>query len=326
MANSKSTLILRPSHRPSGRVGEIARKDLEVDGDQCVAESLPSAASAELLPRGTFDEAQSNGDEVDARMAEIEVILDHAAMHLLDKCALVAEWVRHAEARVWVFGQVDQKPGGGRPEGGIARAARALPVPGKTTEARRKFVERAVKIYGIWPEVKVAVRTAGLDDTQSALLAIASERSSEAQLAKVQEIVARKAMPRRKSSVRDSDELATSSAAQSGTTSYTNPRIEDAVDIPELAAVCNETSTIEQKAQLATFKALASDEQSEPPSNSEIDQSKPASSTVLINFAKFILAHINQGEKIVLTLTATEDVKEFNCLANRVRLVLRQHG
>ena len=251
MANSKSTLILRPNHRPSGRVGEIARKDLEVDGDQCVAESSPSSAGAEPLPRGTFDGAQSNGDEGDVRMAEIEEILGHAAMHLLDKCTLVAEWVRYAEAKLSVFGQIVPKPKGGRPEGGVARAGREPPVPGKSDEARRKFVERALKIDGIWPEVKVAARAAGLDDTQSALLAIASEHSQAAQLAKVQEITARKAMPRRKSSARDGNEHTASSAAQSGTTSDTNPRAQDAVDIPELAAVCNETSTVEEEAQLA---------------------------------------------------------------------------
>ena len=47
------------------------------------------------------------------------------------------------------------------------------------------------------PEAKVAARAAGLDDTQSTLLAIASEHSQAAQLAKVQEIATRKAMPRR---------------------------------------------------------------------------------------------------------------------------------
>ena len=71
-----------------------------------------------------------NGDESDARMAQIEEILGHAAMRLLEKCALVTEWVRHAEAKCSVFGHFVQKPQGGRPEGGVARAARALPVPG----------------------------------------------------------------------------------------------------------------------------------------------------------------------------------------------------
>lgn len=33
----------------------------------------------------------------DARMEQIETILEHAAMPVLDKCALVHEWVQHAE-------------------------------------------------------------------------------------------------------------------------------------------------------------------------------------------------------------------------------------
>jgi hypothetical protein len=37
----------------------------------------------------------------------------------------------------------------------------------------------------ISPEAKTAAKAAGLDDNQTALLAIASERSPEAQLAKV---------------------------------------------------------------------------------------------------------------------------------------------
>jgi hypothetical protein len=137
------------------------------------------------------------------------VILDHAAMPHLPKCELVAEWVHHAEAKLPVFGQIVPKPKGGRPEGGVARAARELPVPGKSPEARRKFIERALRIDGLWPDVKSAVRAAGLEDIQSELLAIAKERSPEAQLAKVQEIVARKTTPRqRKASTSASEESA----------------------------------------------------------------------------------------------------------------------
>ena len=36
---------------------------------------------------------EPNDDDVDSRMSEILLILDHAATRLLDKCALVAEWV-----------------------------------------------------------------------------------------------------------------------------------------------------------------------------------------------------------------------------------------
>jgi hypothetical protein len=238
--------------------------------------------------------SRPNGDDVDARMAKIEEILDHAAIHVIEKCALIAEWVRHAEANaVSVFGQPDHKPQGGRPEGGIARAARALPVPGKTTEARRKFVERAIDIDGIWPEVKVAVRTAGLDDIQSALLAIADEKSLEAQLVKVKQLADRKGQPRRKkkSAASEPAAAAETNAGPTGA-SDSGSSIKSEIDEPN------------------------------PVSKSELVQGKPASYAALVEFAKFMLAHITQGEQIALMLTASEDVKQFNRLANRVRLVI----
>src|SRR5260370_650850 len=89
--------------------------------------------------------AEPNGDEADSRMSQIKEILDYTAMHFLDKGELVAEWVRYAEAKLSVFGHFVQNPQGGRPEGGVARAARELPIPGKSIGARRKFIERALK-------------------------------------------------------------------------------------------------------------------------------------------------------------------------------------
>lgn len=141
-------------------------------------------------------------------------------MSLLERASLVAEWVRYAEAKISVSGQLVQKTKGGRPEGGIARAARELRVPGKTEEARRKFVERAVKINTLWDETKEAARAAGLANTQSALLAIAREQSSEAQVSKVREIAACKSAPRRKSVPQvgsdNSQKMVAASAAQTG--------------------------------------------------------------------------------------------------------------
>src|SRR5581483_2055612 len=120
------------------------REPAVLQAESRVATSVASSAVA-----ANDGGQRPNGDEVDERMAQIEKILDHAAMSHLEKCELVAEWVHYAEAAV--SGHLVQKPQGGRPEGGIARASRALAVPGKTIEARRKFVERAVRIAGIWP-------------------------------------------------------------------------------------------------------------------------------------------------------------------------------
>jgi hypothetical protein len=62
---------------------------------------------------------------------------------------------------------------------------------GKTQAARRKAIERGLKIAAISAEAKVAVTKAGLDDNRSALHEIAKIENSEEQLQKVQEIIKR---------------------------------------------------------------------------------------------------------------------------------------
>jgi hypothetical protein len=200
------------------------------------------------------NDARPNGDEVDVRMAEIDEILRHAAMRHLEKCVLAAEWVHHAEAKISVFGQPVHKPEGGRPEGGLTRAARELCVPGPTPAARRKYLDRAIKITEIWPEAKSAAEAVGLDDIQSALLAIAHEHSLEAQLAKVHEIAARKAQPRRKSSARDSGKGTASLGIAPSATSGTHSHVGGGVDLPELVVTAIESSTPEEEAQLAALR------------------------------------------------------------------------
>jgi hypothetical protein len=90
----------------------------------------------------------------------------------------------------------------GRPEGGKALSARELFIPGDSVEARRKVIERALKIDGIAAEAKAAARKAGLDDNQSALLEIANQKTPAAQLKKVREFKDRYTKPRRKRSAR----------------------------------------------------------------------------------------------------------------------------
>jgi ParB/RepB/Spo0J family partition protein len=60
-----------------------------------------------------------------------------------------------------------------------------------------------------------------------------------------------------------------------------------------------------------------------PASKLHIDQSKQASIAALVEFAKFVLPRVvRQGNEIALTLTADEDVKQFNTLANRAQKVI----
>ena len=74
--------------------------------------------------------------------ASIAENLHRAELTVQERAEHVAEWVRLTEK---VSPQVGAKPQGGRPEGGIRRAARELPVPGETEKAREQAVSRAVK-------------------------------------------------------------------------------------------------------------------------------------------------------------------------------------
>jgi hypothetical protein len=101
--------------------GTAASADAGAVADQATNGELQptfkDAPEATRQPRGPAtdahipsSDARPNGDEVDVRMEKIGEILQHAAMPLLEKCILVAEWVHHAEAKLSVFGQHEQKP------------------------------------------------------------------------------------------------------------------------------------------------------------------------------------------------------------------------
>jgi ParB/RepB/Spo0J family partition protein len=120
----------------------------------------------------------------DHRRWQIEENLNRADLIALDRAEAIADWVRLIETPRSVSGQnVHQSPG--RPLGGIAEAARSLRVPGPTEEARRKVVERAIKVDRMSDEAKDMARALGLADKQSALIAIAKEPTPATQVAKV---------------------------------------------------------------------------------------------------------------------------------------------
>jgi hypothetical protein len=163
-------------------------------------DALPESGSAIHEPVEQSTKAtppsDTSADKIDARLAEIEQILRHAGLAVLDKAQLVAEWVKTSD-RCSNSGQGVQEHTVGRPRGGIAQAARVLCVPGKTEEARRKFIEREMKIDAISSDAKDEARRLGLEDNQSALLAIANVTPEE-QVAKVHERAERKRGRRRK--------------------------------------------------------------------------------------------------------------------------------
>jgi ParB-like chromosome segregation protein Spo0J len=218
-------------------------------------------------------------DDIDAQLWEIAENLFRAELTVLERAEHVAKYVELIALKV---GQADHLVAGGKQpsDKGISRAARELPIALKSEEARRKEIERALKVNAITPEGKAAAKAAGLDTNRSALLKVANEPTAELQVKKTNEIVAGKASKR------------LANAAQ-------------ALDKGSNASIKSEI------------------DQSKPASKLQIDQSKPASVAVLVEFAKFMLARIiRQGDEVVVTLTAAEEVKAFNRLANRVRLVL----
>ena len=85
--------------------------------------------------------------------------------------------------------QVEHKPQGGRPEGGISKAARELSIPAQT-------VRRAYTTASLSPAAQHAAEAKGLDDNRAALHTAARQPTSEAQVAEIERIAERKAEPK----------------------------------------------------------------------------------------------------------------------------------
>ena len=127
------------------------------------------------------------GDHRHARLITYEENLFRNDLTVLERAEQYTEWFRLAE-ELGVFGQDVQKPTGGRPEGGLSKIARELPISGKTVEARRKTMERSKAIASIYPKTKEAIKEAKLDNNQKALLEIAKEKAPNDQVKKVREL------------------------------------------------------------------------------------------------------------------------------------------
>ncbi len=130
------------------------------------------------------------GDDRAARMWEISENLHRAELSPFEYDEHVVEWYELLKADPRFSGQNVQKKGRGRRKGGISEAARQLQVKGETHAAKRKTMERALKVANIFPEAKEAVKKAGLDKSRSKYLKVAAEETLEAQLAKVEELAA----------------------------------------------------------------------------------------------------------------------------------------
>jgi ParB-like chromosome segregation protein Spo0J len=147
--------------------------------------------AAKLLGWEEIDAAFFKGGKIPARMWHHLENLDHSnKFTALEKAEKLAEVVE-LQAKLISRQNVEKKRG--RPIGIITRVLSKLPIKGKTTKARIKRVERALKINKLSPEVKAGTKAHGLDRTDSRLWEIAKEKTQEAQLQKIDEIVKRKA-------------------------------------------------------------------------------------------------------------------------------------
>jgi ParB-like chromosome segregation protein Spo0J len=85
------------------------------------------------------------GNDSEIRLAGLAENLWRKNLTVLDRSVLLAEYFQLMQQGV--SGQVVRKPG--RPMGGIAAVGRALPSIGRSEEARRKIMSRALKIAAL---------------------------------------------------------------------------------------------------------------------------------------------------------------------------------
>jgi len=135
------------------------------------------------------------GTERQAKIWEIVENLHRAELTVLQRSeqeSELLELLKMEDADVSAqFGQklpmkgVGQGVGGGRPEGGLSEASRELGIT-------RQSAQRAAKIAGLSDEAKQVAMATGLDDNQSAMLAVAKvDKAGQAEA--LREIAARKA-------------------------------------------------------------------------------------------------------------------------------------
>jgi ParB-like chromosome segregation protein Spo0J len=163
------------------------------DGKAILVAGRRRIEAAKSLGWGTLRAEFIDGDELLAELCEIADDLHRSGLTALEEAEKLAKWVRLTTQCEAISRQKVAKSGPGRPEGVIAKAERELPIKGKTQQARRKAIERAIKIDAMSSDAKAAAIEVGLNNKRSALLEIAKEQGTEGQLEKIAEIVKRNA-------------------------------------------------------------------------------------------------------------------------------------
>jgi hypothetical protein len=175
---------------PSGPINPIVVR--RIPGEENKVELIAGRhriKAARLRKMETIKCIFFSGTETAARRISIEENLFRKNLTVLRRSELLAGWAELVVKTGYVFsGQVDRKTRG-RPPNWQSRYARELPALGRTAEARRKVLERATNIAEISSEAKDIAKTGGLDNNQTALLAIANAGGSKAQVKQARELV-----------------------------------------------------------------------------------------------------------------------------------------
>jgi ParB-like chromosome segregation protein Spo0J len=262
-APKKSTVALdqidfpanaRPTHADKVRelANSIRRLGLQTlptvverDGRYMLIAGRHRVEALRVIGRDPIDVRVVDFDDIEARLWTISENLHRNELNALQRSEHIAEWIRLTEAsqssqvetierkrddvaaEPEVSRQLDAKPQGGRPEGGVRAAARELGIT--EPEARR-----SVKIDGITPAAKEAAYEAGLDRNQSALLKVASyanedqvEAVADIEKARAEKVQAPRTGAPKPSSLRNLENLAAGEFARwiKETTPNDRPRV-----------------------------------------------------------------------------------------------------
>jgi ParB/RepB/Spo0J family partition protein len=193
---------LAESLKTLGQTRAITVRTHRMDGKYPVIAGATLVMAAKMLKWTKVRADIVRCSDAQAHQWEIAENLYRAHLTPLEEAKHMAAWIRLVADPEAVLRRDVAKPKGGRPEGAITKAARTLPIKGKTEGARRKRIERLLTIASMLPESEAAAKKAGLDKDHSALDEIAKEKTAEDQLAKLQEIAKRKAAPKGKSAAR----------------------------------------------------------------------------------------------------------------------------
>jgi ParB/RepB/Spo0J family partition protein len=223
---------LAESLKTLGQTRAITVRTHRMDGKYPVIAGATLVMAAKMLKWTSVRADIVRCTDAQAHQWELAENLFRAHLTSLEEANHMAAYIRHVADPESVSRRNVANPKGGRPEGAITKAARTLPIKGKTEGARRKRIERLLTIASMLPESQAAAEKAGLD--KDTLYEIAKEETAEGQLAKIQETINRKAARKGKSAAHGSGKKKTRTkrlALPSSLTTAQEKRVENLLEM-----------------------------------------------------------------------------------------------